>query len=267
MPAAAGWGAAQGQVSPGGKSFPFRSRFSLQTLWAQLHRQLSPSGASLLPYCSPCSLPAWLPPPCLLTIASLMLSNCRTYCLCSAAPALGLRGPRKRQATKQGQSTEKGQGWEKKAGTQDRCISAVLGQVCAWLLSPWGCKGQGSPCLGKPHPEHSAPRTWGTNFISAYCPLTTSLSCSWEVCPYLAALAIPVFVWWYKIYPGTKFPFLDNTLKRGALLQMLQRLIERKNAHKCMGKKKGVEWSEIHTHRNPNTSNPNGRTTRTGKAC
>lgn len=81
-------------------------------------------------------LPSCLAPPSLLTIASLMLSNCRTYCLCSAAPALGLRGPRKRQATKQGQSTEKGQGWEKKAGTQDRCISAVLRQVCAWLLSP-----------------------------------------------------------------------------------------------------------------------------------
>lgn len=155
MPAAAGWGAAQGQVSPGGKSFPFRSRFSLQTLWAQLHRQLSPSGASLLPYCSPCSLPAWLPPPCLLTIASLMLSNCRTYCLCSAAPALGLRGPRKRQATKQGQSTEKGRGGRRK---QELKIAAFQLFSDRFVLGCFHLEG----AKGRTH------RAWGSHTLSIW---------------------------------------------------------------------------------------------------
>lgn len=54
MPAAVGWGAAQ-EANP---SPPEAVCIANPALGVQLHRQLSPSGASLLPYCSPCSLSA-----------------------------------------------------------------------------------------------------------------------------------------------------------------------------------------------------------------
>lgn len=56
-------GVAQAQVSPGDKPFTFCKQVFIanQHPGIQLHKELNPSGDSLL-YHSPCSPPAWLPP-------------------------------------------------------------------------------------------------------------------------------------------------------------------------------------------------------------
>lgn len=231
MPAAAGWGAAEGQVSPGGKSFPFRSSF---------HCKPCPGGAAPQTaepfWCLTASL-LLSPHPCLLTIASLMLSNCRTGCHCSAAPALRSGGPRKRQQNKD-KAQRKGRGGKRK---QELQVTAFQLLSSRFLLG----------CFHLEIGKGGAQNAWGNHTLSHRLGVAGGWFHKWILPPYqrpflflgnlypFSSASHPV--WWYKSYPGTKFRFLDKMLKRGTLLQMLQRLIETKMHTNEWKRRK--EWS------------------------
>lgn len=181
MPAAAGWGAAQGQVSPGGKFVPFRSSFHCNPCpggeAAQTAEPFWCLAASLLPSCS---LPAGH---CLFN--AFKPHNLLSLLCCSSTWIMGAK---------------------KKAGnrarTKHRERAGVGGESRNSRSLHLSCSRQ--VCAGRPHREFGKGRAlhdrettpWATgseclgpDFISGYCPHTKGLSCSWDICPHLAVLA------------------------------------------------------------------------------
>lgn len=202
MPAAAGWGAAQDQVSPGGKFFPFRGSFHCNPCpGGEAAQTAEPSWcltASLLPSCS---LPAGH---CLFN--AFKLHNLLSLLCCSSTWIMGAK-KKKRQATEQGQSTEKGQGWEGKAGTQGRCIWAALGRFVRGCSHREFGKGRAQHHRGNHTLSHrlGVPGAWFHKRI---------LPPHQRPFLFLGHLSPPSSaghpVWWCKSYPGTKFRVLDN---------------------------------------------------------
>lgn len=204
-----------------------------------------------------------LPPPSLLTIASnafklqnlLPLFCCSSTWITGAKKKAGNRARTKhRERAGVGGESRNSRSLHFSCSRAGLCLAAFTSRV----------ERAGLTMLGETTPWAIGSENLGSNFVSGYCSFTKELSRFREICP--QQRWPPLYLCDdIRSYPGTKFHFLDNMLQRGALLQMLQKLIERKNAHKWLVKKKGVIGNP-HFHRNPNTSILKHRTSRAEKA-